>query len=55
MNPRKHEAPEPSHIHVPRPSRTAGAQDRVLVIEGLDEPVLRDEEASPICSVGDAD
>jgi hypothetical protein len=55
MDLRKYETPEPSHIHVARPSRTAAAQERVPALEGLDESVLTDEEASQGCSLGDAD
>jgi hypothetical protein len=55
MDLRKYETPEPSHIHVARPSRAAAAQDRVSAVEELDESVLTDEEASQGCSVGDAD
>jgi hypothetical protein len=55
MNLRKHETPEPSHIHVARPSRTAGAQNRVSAVERLDEVALRDEEACQRCSAGEAD
>ena len=50
-----YEKPEPSHIHVPRPSRADEARAQLSAVEDLPPSVLRDEEVSDSSSAADGD
>ena len=53
MKLRKYETPEPSHIHVPRPSRTEGGSTKLSRAEPLNQSVLMDDEAKQSCLLRD--
>ena len=55
MELRDYNTPEPSHIHVPRPSRTDGAPLQLSMVDPLDQGVLMEDHAGQSCCLSDAD
>ena len=55
MELRDYDTSEPSHIHVPRPSRTDGATLQLSIVDPLDQGVLMEDQARQSCCLSDPD